>query len=48
MKNVVQRRFKPEDVATYRRLSRDYSTVDAVGVDSCFFKVPKYFHDKQR
>ena len=37
MRKAVQRRFKPEDVATYRRLSRDYSTVDAVGVDSCFF-----------
>ena len=34
MKKVVERRFKPEDVATYKRLSRDYSTVDAVGVDS--------------
>ena len=36
-KEVVQRRFKLDDVATYQRLQRDYNSVDAVGRDSCFF-----------
>jgi hypothetical protein len=37
MKDVVERRFKLKDVATFQRLQRDYNTVDAVGTDSCFF-----------
>ena len=37
MKDVVERRFKLEDVATLERLQRDYNTVNAVGTDSCFF-----------
>ena len=37
MKEVVERRFKLDDVATFQRLQRDYNTVDAVGTDSCFF-----------
>ena len=37
MTKVVQRRFKPADVSTYKRLGKEYSTVDATGVDSCFF-----------
>jgi len=37
MKKAVQRRFKPVDVSTYKRLGKEYSTVDATGVDSCFF-----------
>ena len=36
-KEVVQRRFKLEDVAILQRLQRDYNTVNAVGSDSCFF-----------
>jgi hypothetical protein len=37
MKDVVERRFKLDDVATLQRLQRDYNTVNAVGTDSCFF-----------
>jgi hypothetical protein len=36
-RDVVQRRFKLEDVAILQRLQRDYNTVNAVGSDSCFF-----------
>ena len=36
-KEVVQRRFKLEDVAILQRIQRDYNTVNAVGSDSCFF-----------
>ena len=37
MKEVVEKRFKLDDVATLQRLQRDYNTVNAVGTDSCFF-----------
>ena len=37
MKDVVERRFKLDDVATLHRLQQDYNTVNAVGTDSCFF-----------
>ena len=39
MTNVVQRRFKPEHIFGDRSLTfyqKEYSTVDAVGTDSCF------------
>ena len=36
-RDVVQRRFKLEDVAILQRLQRDYNTVNALGSDSCFF-----------
>ena len=37
MKDVVERRFKLDDVATLHRIQQDYNTVNAVGTDSCFF-----------
>ena len=37
MKEVVEKRFKLDDVATLHRIQRDYNTVNAVGTDSCFF-----------
>jgi len=36
-RDVVQRRFKLEDVAILQRIQRDYNTVNALGSDSCFF-----------
>ena len=37
MKEVVERRFPLEDVATLQSLQRKHNTINAVGVDSCFF-----------
>ena len=37
MKDVVERRFKLEDVATLQALQKKYNTVNAVGTDGCFF-----------
>ena len=37
MKTVVERRYPLIDVADYRRLGKKHNTVDATGVDSCFF-----------
>ena len=37
MKEVVERRFPLEDVATLQTLQRKHNTINAVGVDSCFF-----------
>ena len=36
-KEVVQRRFPLEDVATLQSLQRKHNTINAVGTDSCFF-----------
>lgn len=36
-KEVVERAYKPEDVATLQKLQRKYNTVDATGKDSCFY-----------
>ena len=36
-KEVVERRFPLEDVATLQSLQRKHNTINAVGVDSCFF-----------
>ena len=36
-KEVVQRRFPLEDVATLQTLQRKHNTINAVGEDSCFF-----------
>jgi len=37
MKTVVERRYPLIDVADYQRLGKKHNTVDATGVDSCFF-----------
>ena len=37
MKEVVERRFPLEDVATLQTLQRKHNTINAVGTDSCFF-----------
>ena len=37
MKEVVERRFPLEDIATLQTLQRKHNTMDAVGTDSCFF-----------
>ena len=37
MKEVVERRFPLEDVATLQSLQRKHNTINAVGTDSCFF-----------
>ena len=36
-KEVVERRFPLEDVATLQSLQRKHNTINAVGTDSCFF-----------
>jgi len=36
-KEVVERRFPLEDVATLQELQRKHNTINAVGTDSCFF-----------
>ena len=36
-KQVVERRFPLEDVATLQSLQRKHNTINAVGTDSCFF-----------
>ena len=36
-KEVVQRRFPLEDVATLQSLQKKHNTMDAIGTDSCFF-----------
>ena len=36
-KEVVQRRFPLEDVATLQSLQKKHNTINAVGTDSCFF-----------
>ena len=36
-KEVVERRFPLEDVATLQTLQRKHNTIDAIGTDSCFF-----------
>ena len=36
-KEVVQRRFPLEDVATLQNLQKKHNTINAVGTDSCFF-----------
>jgi len=36
-KVVLNRAYKPVDVADYKRLAKKYSSVDATGKDSCFF-----------
>jgi hypothetical protein len=36
-KKVVERAYIPEDVATFQKLQRRYSTVDATSKDSCFY-----------
>ena len=36
-KEVVERRFPLEDVATLQSLQRKHNTINAVGDDSCFF-----------
>ena len=36
-KQVVERRFPLEDVATLQSLQRKHNTINAVGADSCFF-----------
>ena len=36
-KEVVERRFPLEDVATLQELQRKHNTIDVVGKDSCFF-----------
>ncbi len=36
-KEVVERRFPLEDVATLQTLQRKHNTINAVGEDSCFF-----------
>jgi len=36
-KEVVERRFPLEDVATLQSLQRKHNTINAVGADSCFF-----------
>jgi hypothetical protein len=37
MKTVVERRYPLIDVADYQRLGKKHNTVDATGIDSCFF-----------
>ena len=36
-KEVVERRFPLEDVATLQELQRKHNTIDVIGKDSCFF-----------
>ena len=36
-KEVVERRFPLEDVATLQSLQKKHNTINAVGRDSCFF-----------
>ena len=36
-KEVVERRFPLEDVATLQSLQKKHNTINAVGTDSCFF-----------